>query len=121
MFTFTISRGTIGQNGELLDAHAYSGQPQAKNDPARVREHCVGPIPPGTYKIGPAFTDAHKGPFVMRLEPLIGTDTFGRDGFMIHGDSIIAPGTASEGCVITSLETRVKIAAARDRVLRVVA
>ena len=34
------------------------------------------------------------------LAPEPGTETFGRSGFMIHGDNIKAPGTASEGCII---------------------
>src|ERR1035438_5538324 len=37
---------------------------------------------------------------VQALTPESGTNTFGREGFLIHGDSVQNPGTASHGCII---------------------
>jgi hypothetical protein len=45
---------------------------------------------------------------------------FGRTGFLIHGDAVHAPGTASEGCVILSRTTREQIWESHDHVLQVV-
>jgi hypothetical protein len=45
---------------------------------------------------------------------------FGRSGFLIHGDSIIRPGTASRGCIILAREIREQIAASGDADLEVV-
>jgi hypothetical protein len=49
---------------------------------------------------GPPINTAKHGPYVLRLEPASGTDTFGRSGFLMHGDSKKSPGCAFEGCVI---------------------
>jgi hypothetical protein len=39
-----------------------------------------------------------------------GHEAHGRTEFLIHGDSVDAPGTASEGCIILSPAIRKKIA-----------
>ncbi len=110
MIRFVISTGHLYDDAVLLDSRAYSGQPEARNNPARVRERSMGPIPPGFYRIGTAYKHPTKGPVVMRLTPVAGTDVFGRSGFLIHGDSIKAPGTASHGCIITTRKAREHIA-----------
>jgi hypothetical protein len=46
---------------------------------------------------------------------------FGRFGFFIHGDSILNPGWASDGCVILGRMVRQRIAASGDPLLEVVA
>jgi hypothetical protein len=46
---------------------------------------------------------------------------FGRDGFLIHGDSVEHPGTASHGCIIMSRAIREAIAQSDDHELNVVA
>ncbi len=62
----------------------------------------------------------HAGAYTMRLLPINGTHTFGRDGFMIHGDSIAHPGQASNGCVIERMSIRSQIWGSGDHILRVV-
>lgn len=52
------------------------------------------------HSIGVAFTHPKAGPMTMRLTPMKGTDTFGRDGFLIHGDKMSVNHTASNGCII---------------------
>ena len=44
-------------------------------------------FPQGTYTVGNAYDTRTHGPHVMRLTPSAGTNTLGRDGFLIHGDN----------------------------------
>ena len=48
----------------------------------------------------------------MALTPAPDTNTFGRDSFLIHGDSSEHPGAASRGCIILPRNIRDQIAAA---------
>lgn len=119
MWTYCISAGRISYGA--FAAYGYSGQPEAKNDPAKVALHNVGPIPPGRYAIGePRDTTAH-GPFVLPLTPVPENEMHGRDAFLIHGDSISKPGTASQGCIILPRAVRERIHASGDTELEVVA
>ena len=99
----------------------YSGAPGAVNNPAQEAKKDVGPIPRGAYIIGaPVDLDGgDHGPFVLPLTPCDHSKTFGRGGFLIHGDSIRFPGSASHGCIILSRQVRVYIAQSGDHVLRV--
>jgi hypothetical protein len=56
----------------------------------------------------------------MHLTPEDGTDTHGRGGFLIHGDSLQHTGSASHGCIILPRPTRMEIAASEDRELEVI-
>ena len=82
----------------------------------------VGPIPQGTWTIiGPPNNTRYHGPYVLRWQPTPGTDTFGRSGFLVHGDSIESPGCASKGCVILPRAIREKVWNSGDRDLEVLA
>lgn len=123
----------------LIVGIGYSGAAgTGKNIPSMQEIHNVGPIPRGLWSIsGPECTvdlsvsspcpDCHgtgwhtHGPFVLRLEPQAGTETFGREGFLLHGDSLSHPGAASEGCIVMSRDVREKVAASSCRTLEVVA
>jgi hypothetical protein len=71
-----------------------------------------GPIPRGAWTIGLFFDDSGgKGPVVSHLTPRDGTETFGRSGFMLHGDNSAADHTASEGCIVAPRFIREQIAA----------
>lgn len=98
----------------------YSGFHEGKNNPALQYEKGLGPIPVGFYDIGAPYDSTSKGPYVMRLEPKPETDTRGRTAFLIHGDSIKEPGTASHGCIIQSRVARTAIWESRDHLLRVI-
>jgi len=113
--------------GELLDrtnstcGHGYSGNGECKNVSAAQFKHNQGPIPQGTYKIGEPFdTDMH-GPFALPLKPGLDNVMHGRSGFLIHGDSILHPGNASDGCIVLDRAIREAIAASGDRLLEVIA
>ena len=106
----------------------YSGHEAGKNNPDMQNVHNTGPIPEGTYSIalivdgeGHAVDYEHKKAPVMHLLPDEGNEMFGRSGFLIHGDSISAPGTASQGCIILPHEAREQIAASADKQLVVIA
>ena len=79
----------------------------------------AGPIPEGNYTIGPAHTSP-RGRMTMDLTPGKGTNTFGRNGFEIHGDNSCVCGTASIGCIILGPDIRKRISTSGDRNLRVV-
>ena len=125
--------GMYDPAGNLLSPLGYSGN--WTGDPAdaggpndyrnRPDQQCVidhGPIPRGTYTIGAAHTDPEKGPVVMALAPDAGNFMCDpkRAGFLIHGDKIGTPGTASDGCIIMNRTIRDTISASADSVLMVV-
>ena len=119
MWTYKVTAGEMSWNGTRI-AVGYSGQPGAKNNPAREQERGVGPIPRGRWLIeGPPQDTASHGPFVLRLVPN-GVETFGRSGFLIHGDSKSKPGTASRGCIILGRIAREGVWNSGDRDLSVV-
>ncbi|HTS35999.1 MAG TPA: tlde1 domain-containing protein [Candidatus Solibacter sp.] len=118
----------IQVNGQLLDDDGtvvdtgYSGCDEGKNNPSMQAVHDMGPIPQGRWTIfGPPFNTPDHGPNVLRLEPVNGTNTFGRDGFLMHGDNKDFPGTASKGCIIMGPSTRPRVWASGDHDLNVVA
>jgi len=119
MWTWTQETGTLTKIG-ISPARGYSGYGRGKNNPAMQAMPDVGPIPRGTYAIGPAFFHPEKGPCVMGLVPDAENEMFGRGGFLIHGDSIEDPGFASHGCIILDHETREAIANSLDRRLKVI-
>lgn len=98
--------------GKMIDPHGYvrgigySGAGVGKNQPQLQNVHNVGPIPQGTYLIGKPFDSSTHGPYALPLVPTPDTELFGRSAFLIHGDNVHAPGTASQGCVIMSRDVR---------------
>jgi len=116
MWTFRITNGAILGNG-LKVGTGYSGHGDGRGNPKLAATPMVGPIPPGKYRIGPAYDDPHLGPCVMHLDPLPGTNVFGRSLFRIHGNN--AQNDASHGCVIAPPAVRSAINKSLDRVLEV--
>ena len=129
MFTYEQKTGRLLHNGTCI-ATGYSGFGQGKNNPLLQNVADVGPICCGRFRMevikdadGNACDYEHKKAPVIRLIAQPGTQMFGRAGFLIHGDSISAPGTASHGCVIEDHNARVSIAesiSAGDDILEVV-
>lgn len=113
--------------GRLLDPDGevvgigYSGMGNGKNNPQFQNVHNVGPIPEGRWLIGTPMNSQTHGPFAMPLVPDPSTQLFGRDAFLMHGDSVHAPGTASQGCIIMARDVRDKVWASNDHELEVVA
>jgi len=101
-------------------AIGYAGAGEGKNNPEMQDVHNVGPLPVGTYTIeAPSDTKTH-GPYVLHLTPAPENEMFGRSAFLIHGDSKVDPGNASEGCMIFARTIRERIWASGDRQLEVV-
>ena len=108
-----------GPDGSLAGT-GYSGAGYCKNIPETQSMHNQGPIPRGIYHIGKPQDTVTHGPFVLPLTPDPSNQMFGRYGFLIHGDSVVHPGTASEGCIIMSKDVRQAIAISGDTDLQVV-
>jgi hypothetical protein len=110
----------LDPNGMLL-AIGYSGAGDGKNNVLLQDRQNVGPIPEGMYHIEePRDTQEH-GPYAMPLEPYLDNLMFHRSNFLIHGDSVHAPGAASEGCVIMPKFARERIWESEDHTLHVIA
>ena len=107
-------------SGELI-AKGYSGYPPAKNNPTAEDLHDFGPIPRGMWQIVELIEEStNHGPFVLRLESYAETQTFGRSGFLVHGDSSSHPGLASHGCIILSRDVRQTLWSSQDHDLSVI-
>jgi hypothetical protein len=119
-WTYQQSTGLLENADRSMVATGYSGHGEGKNNPAMQDRHNIGPIPQGLYRVGNLQQTAQHGPDVRALDPHPENRMFGRGGFMVHGDSIVNPGEASEGCIIMPKSIRVSWLAAGD-VIEVVA
>ena len=123
MWTYEQATGKLIDSDGNVVAHGYSGAGDGKNDPDKQDEPDIGPIPQGIYTIGaPQFVNTRgpHGPFVLPLTPDPGDEMFGRSGFLMHGDSIEHPGTASKGCIIMPKPIRENVWNSGDHQLQVV-
>lgn len=104
----------------------YSGYGIGLNNPALqflkafARGEPVGPIPQGTYTIGPPHYSANTGPITMNLTPVDAADALGRTLLRIHGDNPKHNHTASSGCIVEGPNVRSRIAASHDTCLKVI-
>ncbi|MDR2152942.1 MAG: DUF2778 domain-containing protein [Helicobacteraceae bacterium] len=122
-------------DGKLIYKEGYAGAQKpcdinekkveipCKNNSEYEDRKNLGPIPRGLWWIGSHYTDTNSEgkmhEYKIRLCPLIGTNTFGRTQFRIHGDSNPS-GEASEGCIIFPKDIRIKIASSTVRLLKVI-
>lgn len=124
MWVYEQRTGEISQHDAFGNsAHVaigYSGADELKNDPFSQDVPDKGPIPCGIYTLNPPIDTVTHGPYVIPLVPDPDNQMFGRSGFLIHGDSIVHPGTASKGCIIAAHWVRVKMWESKDRQLQVV-
>ena len=118
MWTYLQISGRLYHEEELIGV-GYSGGGEGKNNPDFQNVKDVGPIPQGKYSIGTPVDTVMHGPYAMALTPDPANDMFGREGFLMHGDSVSAPGTASEGCVIMSRDVREEVWTSMDHDLTV--
>jgi hypothetical protein len=119
-WTYSQSSGNLTDPDGVLAGQGYSGNGADLDNPAGQGDVGHGPIPQGDWTIGAFFDDpGGKGPVVAHLTPNEGTETFGRSGFMIHGDNSEMNHTASEGCIILARTYRKAIAASGDSILSV--
>jgi hypothetical protein len=108
-WTYAQKTGDLLHDGTQVGS-GYSGYQDGKNNPDMQAVVDVGPIPQGTWAIeGPPVNTPEHGPYVLTLQPAPDTNTFGRDGFLMHGDSIDDPGNASRGCIVMPHDIRVQV------------
>lgn len=120
MWTYSQTSGEmVSPDGEVVGI-GYSGAGPGKNNPAMQDVHNVGPCPVGEYTMGAPVNSHVHGPYAIPLDPDATNEMFGRDAFMCHGDSIVNPGNASEGCIIQEHPVRVKMWESEDHRLEVV-
>lgn len=120
MWSFNSTIGRLFHDNVAI-AFGYSGAGEGKNNPALQSVKNIGPCPRGKFRLEPIEDlkgnlidyEEKKAP-VFRLVPDPDNVMYGRSGFLLHGDSIEKPGTASEGCVIEDHATRVAIAMSKD-------
>lgn len=128
MLIYRQSTGLLtGPDGKRMGM-GYSGSGAGKNDPAAQDVPGIGPIPRGLWSIGAPYDSARTGPFTIPLYKLDdakpGDDVDqanGRSAFRIHGDSLMAPGTASRGCIVLPRIVRNHIVALGAKQLQVIA
>lgn len=128
-WTFEQCTGKMFAPDGSLTGQGYSGggtDPgnleaiKGKNNPAMQKVHNEGPLPAGWYTMqGPINSHTH-GPYAIPLLPDISNVMYGRDAFLCHGDSVVHPGFASEGCIIQDHLTRVKMWESGDHRLNVI-
>jgi hypothetical protein len=68
----------------------------------------AGPIPQGSYTIG-SWYDGAKGKPMAHLDPKPGTEMFGRFAIEWHADNSKMNFTASTGCIVSPMATRVAV------------
>lgn len=117
MWTYVQSSGDLFHGSEYIET-GYSGKlPDGKNDPNKECVKNVGPIPRGTYDIGPEKSSPSPVSLILTANnPNYCNPP--RDGFLIHGDN--STSTASTGCIILSRRTRERIRDNNDNRLKVV-
>ncbi len=117
---YVQSTGALDRDGQH-EGVGYSGNTGGLNNPAMQNVIGVGPVPRGTYTIGPPHMPVdHLGPNALPLYPAAGNEMYGRSGFFIHGDNAAMDNTASDGCIILGPAIRQAIINSRDTALLVV-
>lgn len=111
--------------GEIQDAkgqtrgRGYAGHGPGKNNPLMERVKNVGPIPRGLWGMQHPIDSKLRGPYVIMLDPEDGTETYGRSGFLVHGDSRTHPGEASHGCIVCGRKLREAMWESGDHLIEV--
>jgi hypothetical protein len=121
MWIYQQSTGKLFKaDGAVEVATGYSGFGKAKNDPSSQGLPGLGPIPRGVYLLGSLSENDDHGPLAIHLVPETGTNTLGRSGFLVHGDSKEAAGSASHGCIIMPRAVREAMIDSHDKQLVVI-
>jgi hypothetical protein len=116
---YTITTGVLTtDDGEVILEDCYAGGfagqvPGAVNNPAACFTAMTGPLPPGSYDIGPLLHHPELGP-AMKLTPSPKNKMMGRGGFYIHSNNRArdaglppypnTPGkNSSDGCIVVTV------------------
>jgi hypothetical protein len=121
MWVYEIITGNLYRGGVELIGKGYSGHPPYVNKPEAQALEDRGPIPEGIWHIGEPFDSPNHGPFCLPLTPIDPKATFGRSGFLMHGDKKDAVGKqASKGCIIQARDVREAVHSSPDKFLKVI-
>lgn len=122
MWTFEQQSGKLFDPSGNLIGVGYSGHGEGLNAPGFETIADVGPLPAGLYTVEEPIDSATHGPFALPLNPDPANHMFGRDDFLMHGDSVTHAGqrVASLGCIIMSRDVREAVWASSDHELQVV-
>lgn len=119
MWVYLIRTGDVYHNGRRA-FKAHSGNGLALNDPAQIHRKGIGPVPPGVYWLGPRRDSPVTGRNVMDVIPVLGTVTYGRKAFQLHGPNRTPdPSDDSRGCIVADEADRLAVDASGDRLLTV--
>lgn len=113
MWTYSQSTGALS-DGNGRTWQCYAGAGAGKNNPADQAIPDVGPLPRGVYLASDLQNRTKTGPASIALIPAPGNEEFGRSAFYMHGDSVLHPGCASEGCIVAPLAARLLFAASHE-------
>jgi len=107
-WTYSQGSGFLDDPDGTFCGQCYSGHGDGLNNHAMEAVVGVGPIPWGTYKIGPARVPIdHLGPVAMPLTVVAFDDpTITRSGFFMHGDNSAMNHTGSDGCIVAGRAIR---------------
>lgn len=120
MWVYQQSTGNLYLD-DVLKGVGYSGHGVGFNNPSAESLHGIGPIPSTLYTIQPwEAHHTHLGPCVAELLPVDSKSVFSRSEFFIHGDTRVMNHTASDGCIILSLNLRETIRDSGDNQLKVI-
>lgn len=97
----------------------YSGNGPGLNNPAMQNVQNVGPLPQGSYTIGPQQDNGNLTAS-MRLTPDPANQMLKRFGFLIHGPHANDQHDSSNGCPVLKRDIRDQIGNSWDNVFRVV-
>jgi hypothetical protein len=82
-WSYSQATGEISHDGEYI-ATGYAGLEPDLSKPGSQGIPFKGPLPQGTYNIGPPMADGgHMGTYVLPLNPWSGNNIFDRSGFYI--------------------------------------
>jgi len=112
---YNVKTGELRNPAGAIIGLGYSGSREAKNNPAFEHVANLGPLPRGVWTMGPADTHPELGPICIPLHPCMGTNTFARHDFFIHGDNPAHPRDSSHGCPVFGPTTRTMLALSTDR------
>lgn len=119
VWTYHQRTGELWRNGAKV-ATGYSGNGQGLNNPDMENVRAIGPIPKGRWQMDGVYNSAKVGPYAIILDPVSGTETFGRSAFRVHGDNSKGNRSASNGCIIMPRSVREMMWQFKDHILDVV-
>ena len=100
--------GLMTQDDGTQVAKGWAGRQDGKNEHEMESVHNTGPLPCGTYDVGAWGDHGALGPDSAPLTQTSG-ESFGRNGFYIHGPGTTDYGQESKGCIVIPRSERLVV------------